>query len=232
MTARFFCEKINRKLKNENSFVVLQTLSETMDVKTKVLSRAAELYLQIGIRNVTMDFLAADLGMSKRTIYEFFGQKDALVIETLHFMIRMENEETIRLIESAENVVEALYLIIKRKKELRGTHPVVFLEDVKRYIPQLLESLFLHEDDLRKNSPSYLLLERGIKEGIFRKSLDLKLVDSFLQELITVVHTSQRILLLKAEGHQLLENIFIPYFRGICTQKGINLMNDFFNLED
>jgi len=62
MTARFFCEKINRKLKNENSFVVLQTLSETMDVKTKVLSRAAELFLQIGIRKCDNGFSGCRFG--------------------------------------------------------------------------------------------------------------------------------------------------------------------------
>jgi len=71
-------------------------------------------------------------------------------------------------------------------------------------------------------------LERGIKEGVFKEGINIKIVDSFLQDLMVTMHKSQRIVLLKPNEREILENIFIPYFKGLSTPKGIELMDEFF----
>ncbi len=81
---------------------------------------------------------------------------------------------------------------------------------------------------LKQFSASFTLLEKGIREGIFRKDIRLDLVDNFIHELIGLIHNSERLRMLKASGRDVLVSIFLPYFRGICTSKGVELMDKYF----
>lgn len=200
----------------------------TVEAKEKVLRYASERFVAIGIRNVTMDELAADLGMSKRTIYELFGQKDKLVLESIHFMIMNEHLHMKQVIEESDHVVEALFLILRRKKEVSRSYPKVFIEDIKKYLPRVHAMFYADREALKKYSASFILLEKGIREKIFRQDLHVELVDNFLQEMISLIHNSPRILSFQPTDTDLLNNIFIPYFRGICTTKGLQLMDKFF----
>lgn len=199
-----------------------------MDNRNKVIQKAGELFLTMGIRNITMDYLAIELGMSKRTLYEFFGQKDTLVIEALHEIFRQENEELRRIIVDSDNVVEALFKIIRRKKELHTSLPRVFVEDAAKYMPKMRECLFNDKDSLRLNSLSFLMLERGVKEGVFRKELDIMIVDQFILDMIQLIHSHSRIAVNNLCSDELLNNILMPYLRGLSTPKGLALINNFF----
>lgn len=199
-----------------------------MDNRNKVIQKAGELFLTMGIRNITMDYLAIELGMSKRTLYEFFGQKDTLVIEALHEIFRQENEELRRIIVDSDNVVEALFKIIRRKKELHTSLPRVFVEDAAKYMPKMRECVFNDKDSLRLNSLSFLMLERGVKEGVFRKELDIMIVDQFILDMIQLIHSHSRIAVNNLSSDELLNNILMPYLRGLSTPKGLALINNFF----
>jgi len=199
-----------------------------MDTRQKILTYACQQFLAIGIRNVTMDALASELAVSKRTIYELFGDKTSLVIESLRFMILENNKELIGIIQSADNVVEALFMIVRQQKEKRKEYPVVFIEDLKKYFPMVHASFYSRKDDLKKFSAFFTLLEKGMKEGVFRNDLKIELVDNFIHEAISIVHTSERIRLLTPCDREVINSIFLPYFRGICTQKGLDLMKTYF----
>lgn len=199
-----------------------------MDNKEKILIHASELFVARGIRNVTMDMIASDLSVSKRTIYELFSDKDTLVIECIRRMIINDNEELLEIIRTADNVVEALLRIIRHQKDKVESYPAIFIEDFKRYFPVIQASFYSCKSDLKKFSASYTLLERGMREGIFRKELKIEMVDNFIHEMISLIHSSTRIRSLKAADDDILNNIFIPYFRGICTPRGISLMDQFF----
>jgi AcrR family transcriptional regulator len=199
-----------------------------MDTKEKILKRASEMFISFGVRNVTMDALAGDLAISKRTIYEMFKDKDELVIESLRHMIIENNKQLVEIIKDTENVVEAMFLITRRQEQYRKEFPKVFLEDIKRYFPLVQASFYSCKDDLKKFSATFTLLELGRKQGIFRTDLMTELVDNFIHEIISIVHTSDRIRLLNPADKDVLHSIMLPYFRGICTPKGLELMNKYF----
>ncbi|MDY0369956.1 MAG: TetR/AcrR family transcriptional regulator [Bacteroidales bacterium] len=199
-----------------------------MSVKERVLAKAAELFIQFGVKNVTMDQLATELSMSKRTLYEYFGHKDQLIVEAFLYMIDQENQELLKIMDQSAHVVEAMFFIVKHKKKLRDSLPELFWQDLKRYLPQLQQVYLSKTEDQQHYSAFYILLERGVKEGIFRKEINLKLVDQFMQEIIAIVKNSPRIALLHPKETELSNNIFIPYFRGICTAKGLRLIQTFF----
>ncbi|MBK9290524.1 MAG: TetR/AcrR family transcriptional regulator [Bacteroidetes bacterium] len=200
-----------------------------MEAREKVINRACELFPVVGIRNVTMDGLAADLGMSKRTIYELFGQKDNLVLETFRQMITRENNEMLQIISDSEHVVEALFRIMKHKRDKRLSVSPLFIEDIGKYIDRIQEMFYTDNSDLSRYSASFVLLREGMSQGIFRSEINIAIVDNFIHEMMNVIHVSTRIKALNPGDHELLVNIFIPYFRGICTERGVKLMDEFFS---
>jgi TetR/AcrR family transcriptional regulator, cholesterol catabolism regulator len=203
-----------------------------MDSKEKILQHASKRFLSIGIRNVTMDSLATELAISKRTIYELIGDKDTLVIESIRYMIIENNKELLKIIETTDNVIEAIFIIISRQEQMRRDFPVVFIEDIKKYFSAVQASFYSSKSNLKQFSITYPLLEKGIKQGVFRKDLKIELVDNFIHEIITMVHTSDRIRCLNPADIDVFYNIFLPYLRGICTEKGLNLMNKYFEERD
>ncbi len=187
------------------------------------------MFISLGVRNVTMDMLSAALGISKRTIYEQFKDKEELIIESIRHMIVENNKELLTIIENTENVVEAIYLITRRQEQHRRDYPKVFIEDIKKYFPVVQASFYSCKDNLKQFSASFILLEKGLKEEIFRKDLKIELVDNFIHEIISMIHTSDRIRLLNPSEREVTNSIFLPYLRGICTNKGLELMNKYFD---
>ncbi|MDY0102215.1 MAG: TetR/AcrR family transcriptional regulator [Lentimicrobium sp.] len=199
-----------------------------METREKILVRASELFLGMGVKNVTMDYIATETGVSKRTIYELFKDKDDLVVQSLREMIITNNKQMIDIIAKTEHVIEALFLIMKRETERQKDYTRVFIEDIKKYFPAVNESLFACKKNLKEFSASYALLEKGIRENIFRKDLKIELVDNFLHELIGLIHSSERLKIFHPTPEDILRSIFFPYLRGICTWKGIELMDKYF----
>ncbi|MFO7723746.1 MAG: TetR/AcrR family transcriptional regulator [Bacteroidales bacterium] len=199
-----------------------------MDYTERILKKASEMFLIYGVKNVTMDNLAGELGISKRTLYEQFKDKDELVIRCISHMITEDNKELIELIENAENVVEAMILIIKRQEERRKEFPKVFIEDIKRYYPKVNAAFYSCRENLKKFSASFTLLEKGRNQGIFRKDLQYDLIDNFIHEMIGLFHHSERINLTNPTDADIFHNIMLPYFRGISTPKGLAMIDKHF----
>jgi len=200
-----------------------------MEVKEKILSRASELFILQGVKNVTMDNLAADLKMSKRTLYELYENKEALVMETFKYMYLKENKILKDIVRSSSNVIEALSAIINRKKEQFKSLNPMFIEDLKKYFTTMQAFFHSGENRPKEHSIMYILLEKGMNEGIFRKDIRIDVVDNFFNELLFMVHNSKGMEISKIDDYAVLCNIFIPYFRGLCTMKGSEMIESIFS---
>ncbi len=195
-----------------------------MEAREKILQRTGELFRMMGMKSLTMDYIASDMGISKRTIYELFPDKDTLMLHSIEYMIMESNKSILDLVRKADNVVEAIFVMIEAQhRQMMESNPVI-LEDLQRYFVRLQTSYYANREKCREFSVSYTLLERGIKEGIFRAELKIDLVDTFILELIVMFHNSQALKQMKMSRQEALDNIFLPYFRGICTPKGLKLI--------
>ncbi|HRZ78250.1 MAG TPA: TetR/AcrR family transcriptional regulator, partial [Bacteroidales bacterium] len=169
-----------------------------MDNREKIILHACELFRSRGIRSVTMDSLATDLSISKRTIYELFTDKDSLVMECVKRILLRDNEVLMGILKESENVIEAILKFLRHQKTLRETYTPAFVEDFKRYLPAVHATFYSCKEDLKKFSASYTLLEKGRREGVFRPGMDIEMVDHFIHEMMSVIHTSPRLLALGA----------------------------------
>jgi TetR/AcrR family transcriptional regulator, cholesterol catabolism regulator len=199
-----------------------------VDTREKILHRSGELFRAIGMKALTMDFIAMDLGISKRTIYELFNDKDDLLLQALDYWIKLNNNKLLEIVNRAENVIEAIFVIIEEQhQQIKSYNPVIF-EDLKKYFVRLNASYHANREKCREFSISYTLLERGKKEGVFRDDLRIDVVDTFIFELIHLFHNSDSIRMMKLNAKEALDNIFLPYFRGICTEKGKELIEKYY----
>ena len=199
-----------------------------METKERILIRACELFLAMGIRSVTMDYIAADLGISKRTIYELFRDKEDLVIQCIESQILKNNRHLLEIVAGTENAIEVLFTIIQREHSRMASFNPVFLEDMKKYVTRIYECFYENNEKIREFSVSYAILEKGMREEIFRRDIQIDIVDNFLHELVNFLHNSERIRLLNLQMESILQNILLPYFRGICTRKGQDLIDRYF----
>ncbi len=198
-----------------------------MDYRERILARTADLFQIMGTKSLTMDLIAMDLGISKRTIYELFKDKDELLLNAIEYWIRSNNIRMLEMVEKTDNVIEAIFVIIDHQHKQMMSQNLIIFEDLKKYFVRLNASWHANREKCREFSVSYALLERGKKEGFFREEIKIDVVDSFLFELVNLFHTSKGIRMMNLDRQLAMENIFLPYFRGICTESGQKLMDSY-----
>lgn len=147
-----------------------------MDEKRlEILERASAVYMKYGIKSVTMDDLARELGISKKTIYKHFDDKSDLVQSIVEMKIGMEEAICTNCVQCSENAIDNLVQISKIIVEHIGTmNPAVFF-DLKKYHPEAWQLMEQHQWNFVLNQ----IIEnvnQGIKEGLFREHLNPEIV--------------------------------------------------------
>ena len=146
-----------------------------MDVKERILAKAADLFCRYGIRTITMDEIASQLGISKKTIYQFFTDKDDMVSAVIEEEIQHNETECNHFRETATDAVHQVFLALESLEEmLKYTNPLM-LYDLEKHHPRSFQKLreykyrFLYQI-LMDN------LQWGIDQSLYREDLDKDIV--------------------------------------------------------
>ena len=198
-----------------------------MGTKEKILLRTGELFRLMGMKSLTMDYIAADLGISKRTIYELFRDKDELLLEATKYMVKLNNLHLLKIVNQTDDIIEAVFVIIEHQSRQMDSFNPIIADDLKKYFVRLNASCYTDYEKSRDFSIFYTILEKGKKEGVFRDEIKIDIVNTFVLELINMFHACEALKLLKMNRMEALNNIFLPYLRGICTSKGLELMGTY-----
>jgi AcrR family transcriptional regulator len=146
-----------------------------MDVKERILSKAADLFFRYGIRSITMDEIATQLGISKKTIYQFFTDKDDMVSAVIDQEIHKHEEECVLFRQQAENAVHQVFLAQESADEMLSYTNPLMLYDLEKHHPRAYKRLkefkyqFLYQVLIDN-------LQWGIEEGVYRSDLDKDVV--------------------------------------------------------
>jgi AcrR family transcriptional regulator len=200
-----------------------------MDIRERIIVESGRLFGKYGIRSMTMDALAEEMHISKRTIYEHFRDKDALLMDVVRYHKKREAEEAHRIIDECDSAIEAMFRIMKRSiRQMRQMNPL-FLHDFRKYHPGLMDTLFEHSD-IRDYSVTLKLLETGIRQKVFRKDIHIEIVNGTLHELFNLFGPDSSMTQGDYSRKELFDHIVIPYFRGISTEKGQDLLEKHKNI--
>ncbi len=195
-----------------------------MDTRQRIIEEASMMFRTYGIRAVTMDMLANQMGMSKRTIYEIFRDKDELLNGVLDWMTEKQRGLMKDIMKGSENVIEAIFKILDIMTEHFRNMSPAFKLDMKKY----------HNDIVMKINdagevPYYVnntdILLRGIREGIFRKDIDIAITNKCLVEVVRMSNDKDLFPPDNFSDQDVVRDFFINYLRGISTQKGLDLIN-------
>jgi AcrR family transcriptional regulator len=197
-----------------------------METKDRILTRAAALFLRNGIKSVSMDDIAADLGMSKKTLYKTFTNKDEIVLGVMSTHLCQAQGECARVASSAADAVqEMLNISAWADQEFSNIHPSIF-HDLRKYYPAAWKLFSEHKgtfilDQITKN------LRRGIAEGLFRADLDVEVLARL--NLSQIELTFDPDLYPPAQFSPMRVNkVFDEHFLlGVATLKGHRLFNKY-----
>jgi TetR/AcrR family transcriptional regulator, cholesterol catabolism regulator len=195
-----------------------------MDYRQKIIEEGAMMFRTYGIRAVTMDMLASQLGISKRTIYEVFSDKDELLKGVLAWMLERQRELMSRIFSESDNVIEAIFKMLDMMMDHFHKMSPAFQMDMKR----LHRDLNKNPDeafDLPYFSNNSDILNRGIREGVFRDDIDVEITNKCLLEVARVSNDTNVFPPDNFENKDVVRSFYINYLRGISTQKGLDLIN-------
>lgn len=194
-----------------------------MDVRERIIVESGQLFGKFGIRTMTMDALAEEMGISKRTIYERFKDKDTLLLEVITHYKNLTQEESLRLIEQSDNAIEALFRIIKMTVSQMQRMSPAFFHDFKKYHQKVFRQ-FSQPGEIRDFSMTQKLLETGIEQKVFRDDINIEIVNHAIHALFDLFGHSSDMIEAGLNRRDMFDHILIPYFRGISTKKGRKLL--------
>lgn len=194
-----------------------------MDIQTRITNTAIKLFKDFGIRGVTMDTIAKEAGVSKRTIYETYKDKTELLEKCLAVIDQQKYDEMIELKNSATDIIDTIYKLANYHiKSIQSVNPL-FFHDLQRFYPKMWEGLITRNDGNRI-SDIHKLFRKGINDGLIRADIHLEVASRVMLEHFKLALTLE---LQRNRGYDrnvLFENIIVNYFRGIATAKGIDVL--------
>jgi len=198
-----------------------------VEIKEKILQTAETLFMRYGIKSVTMDDLAKELAISKKTIYQFFKDKNEVVCLTTRAHLEKEQRDISDIHSQAENAIQEIYLISKIfRQRVLGLNPSL-LFDLERYHPEAW-AIF---QEYREVFMSQLreTLQRGQEEGYFRAEIDVDVM-AVLRLHEIQVSFDPRIFSPNHFDYKQVQMALTDHFvNGITTQKGKQLLDSYHN---
>lgn len=149
-----------------------------METPDRILDTSFALFRQFGTRSITMDDIAQKMGVSKKTLYAHFADKDELVVSAISRYLEVIHKESLEIQTKATDAIDELFLVMRMMDDsLRNMNPVI-LFDLQKFHARAYQ-VFLDYKDTSMQQIIRENLDRGVKEGLYRDDLDLDVMTRF-----------------------------------------------------
>lgn len=195
-------------------------------VKENIISEAINLFMKNGLRSVTMDDIAKHLGMSKKTIYQHFKDKEEIIIQSTSVVFEHESKMMEEIESGSENAVEELYkLTLCLRERIKNTNTTA-LYDMKKYYQNAWIKYKNFKRDVIYNSV-IKNLKRGIEQGLFRKEINPEILAQLRIEEIELSFNKDFFPEEKFSLVEIHEQLFEHFTYGILSEKGFKLFETY-----
>jgi AcrR family transcriptional regulator len=187
-------------------------------MEDKIIAKATEMFLKLGFKSVTMDDIASEMGISKKTIYKYFINKEVLIERGTEVMHAKLDQKIQAIMAQNFNPIAENFEI---RKMLQGTFQMAHtspLYQLKKHYPEIHKKMMCQELEdchqfLKQN------IERGIEMGLYRKDVDTEKAIKFYYMLIFQINENT---ILEKDAQELELAVLEYHTRAIATEKGIN----------
>jgi len=195
-----------------------------MESENQILTKTRELFFKYGVKSITMDDIANNLGMSKKTIYAAFPDKKALLTRMITDYLSFHKIDTQCQCDIAANAIERMLMAAAAGVHFMEKINPVFLYDMKKYFGEVWAIFEEYRNkEIRAEIKSCLV--QGQSEGLIRPELDLEIAVSMHMQHVDMMVDPSNFESIQKTRNEVIKTILITFLNGICTPKGIKAMN-------
>ncbi|MCB9285260.1 MAG: TetR/AcrR family transcriptional regulator [Lewinellaceae bacterium] len=190
-----------------------------METIEKILSRSESLFLRFGIRSITMDDIARELGISKKTLYQFVDNKADLIHKVLLQFIEDEQRTIREINQQSSNAIEEMLNIGRYITQVLRKLTPTTLFDLQKYYPESWQMIHKLNQDyifsiIRNN------LERGIQQGFYRPNLHVDIISRLYVGKTNYLIDEEVFPLREYDRGELYREFILYHMHGILSEKG------------
>lgn len=188
-----------------------------------ILMKVREWYMKFGIKSITMDDVARELGISKKTLYKHVSDKDDLVGKFIDYEIEIRQNEICKCISTEFNAIEELFEITLFMNRIVLHQNPATEHDLEKYYPHHFQKIVKARRDGVYN---YILLnlKKGKKEGLYRQEMNEEIISRLYLSRSESIHTSDLFTSEELTSTKLFVELLTYHIRGIATDKGIMVL--------
>ena len=194
-----------------------------MDHKERILVKSHELFNRYGIRSVSMDDIAAQLGVSKKTLYQYYTDKDELVNAVFDGVLSTNKTQCVDCTKKGENAIHEVFLSFDIVEEMLKTMNPSVLFDMQKYHP----SAYKKFDDFRNGFLYRIIkanLERGIREELYREEIDTDILSRYRLYSVLLSFNPEVFPTSKTNVAYIEQQLLELFLFGMATLKGQKLI--------
>lgn len=195
-------------------------------MEKEIIKATLPLFLKIGFKNVTMDDVARNMSISKKTIYEHFENKKALIEAAVNTLILNVGHEVEVIQKAAENPIAAIYkvktMVLQYLRDEENSPQI----QLQKYYPEIYQKFKFKEFDLLGNH-FRSSLQQGIEMNLFRQDIDIDFISRIYFSGLRNIRDIQLFPRTQFQIEELMGLFFEYHLRGISTDKGITLLNQY-----
>jgi AcrR family transcriptional regulator len=197
----------------------------------RIIQGGEDLFLTAGIKSVTMDDIAKHLGMSKKTIYQFFKDKNELVIALVNKKLQEDEDQMCSIISKSGNVMEEMINMMKCSEEIFSRINPIVIHDMQKYHPDAWKQFQNFKSGVLIHTLEELLA-KGMKQGYIRPDIDVKIIARMRVNLVELGFNTTTFPVAEFNTWKVQQQFNEHFNYGICTLKGYKLLNKYKNIHD
>jgi hypothetical protein len=186
-------------------------------MKEKIISKASEMFLKLGFKSITMDDIAGEMCISKKTIYKYFCNKEVLIEESTALLHKEIHEIIDNIVTKKHNAIQENFEIRKMFKEMFQSSDTSPIYQLKKHYPEIYEKVMLREIN-ECNTVFKKNIEQGIEQGLYRDTLNIENYTRFYYNLIFCIKETTSS---EKESQKLELEILEYHTRAMATTAGI-----------
>lgn len=192
-------------------------------VKERIIVSAFDQFAQYGIKSISMDAIARSIGISKRTIYGYFNDKEELLTEGINYYSLKTRRLSDSVYKRTSSVLEAMLFFHKETMKHPRWYSPRFYDDLQKF-PEAKKKL--EEEKCNFANECLLLFTRGIKEGVFRNDINFEIISLLAKEQIVMQRPAK--IFAAHSSIDIHNTLVLTFLRGISTNKGQEIIDSCF----
>ncbi|MVM29890.1 TetR family transcriptional regulator [Spirosoma sp. HMF4905] len=197
-------------------------------MKERILAEAEKLFWKYGVRSVTMEDIAHQLGISKKTIYQHFNDKEQILYQVIQDKTGRDQSEMDCMVTETSNPVEEILGVLNMIRKNADQVSPNLLIDIKRYYPQAF-ALFRQYKEGQIMKSILDNIQKGISQGIYRSDINPSILARLRVEQIELAFNHNLFPSDQYSMHDVQAELMHHFVRGMLTEKGFTIYNQYVN---